>query len=575
MKRRMVHLIRNLRFRKKLILSYVLVAIIPLITLGLFSYHQASSFLMDQEKRNLTEVMQKAADNLNYRFYKFNSIMEFIVMHPRLVEIFNTRYTDMYLEYQDITGTIVPMLNTIKGMDNDIRDIAVCTTNDFPELVGSIRHLDMENKPEWLVEPLSYTQTNWSINDEKVVGTRRLLHKPGSTIENILYLELSDSKLMDSVTGLGGGTFALLATGMNGQVIYAKSGRDLSRLPESVPLLPEEDSLTVSLGEETSLRLRTSVPSANWTLYFYVPRPGVPGSLNSILGATVMLIFACVALIILAVLMFSSVMLRRLDGLNHNMKRVAEGNFDVEIHSDSTDEVGELINGVGQMLSSINALKDEVYRKNILQKQAEIKILQTQINPHFLYNSLSLVNWKAIEIGADDICLLTTHLSKYYRTMLNRGKRIIRVRDELENIRAYIGIQLMMHDNGFETVYEVEEAILDNFMLNFTLQPIVENAIEHGVDRKEDAPGRITVRAARTNGMLRFEVEDNGPGMTREELETVLVSQSPGYGLKNVNERIKLAFGEEFGLELKSTFGEGTVAVVLLPDHIVESREID
>lgn len=201
--------------------------------------------------------------------------------------------------------------------------------------------------------------------------------------------------------------------------------------------------------------------------------------------------------------------------------------------------------------------------------------MQTQINPHFLYNSLSLVNWKAIEIGADDICLLTTHLSKYYRTMLNRGKRIIRVRDELENIRAYIGIQLMMHDNGFETVYEVEEAILDNFMLNFTLQPIVENAIEHGVDRKEDAPGRITVRAARTNGMLRFEVEDNGPGMTREELETVLVSQSPGYGLKNVNERIKLAFGEEFGLELKSTFGEGTVAVVLLPDHIVESREID
>lgn len=219
------------------------------------------------------------------------------------------------------------------------------------------------------------------------------------------------------------------------------------------------------------------------------------------------------------------------------------------------------------MVNRISTLINEVYKGKLSQKEAEMKALQAQINPHFLYNSLSLINWKAIEAKQPDISRITLLLSKFYRTSLNKGKNITSIKDELSNIQSYIDIQLMMHDDGFDVEYDLDQEVMRYSIPNLLLQPLIENAIDHGIDMNTDKRGviRITVKQ-REDSRIVITVSDNGIGMPKETAEQILTGNSKGYGVKNVNERIKHFYGEEYGITVESTEGVGTDIVILIPE---------
>ena len=182
----------------------------------------------------------------------------------------------------------------------------------------------------------------------------------------------------------------------------------------------------------------------------------------------------------------------------------------------------------------------------------------------FLYNSLSLINWKAIEYGQDDISGITLALSNYYRTSLNKGKNTLTVKQELSNMESYLNIQQIMHDNSFDVVMDIDENVLEYESLNLILQPLVENAIEHGIDLLTDRRGVITVAAKLHNGLIHIEVKDNGIGMPKETAHTFLTSESGGYGARNVNDRIRLFYGEQYNLKVSSD-ENGTVITIEFP----------
>jgi two-component system sensor histidine kinase YesM len=218
------------------------------------------------------------------------------------------------------------------------------------------------------------------------------------------------------------------------------------------------------------------------------------------------------------------------------------------------------------MVNRINTLINEVYKGKLFQKEAEMKALQAQINPHFLYNSLSLINWKAIEAKQPDISRITLLLSKFYRTSLNKGKNITSIKDEISNIQSYIDIQLMMHDNGFDVEYELDDKIMEYCIPNLLLQPIVENAIDHGIDMNTERKGVIKVSGRyKEEDVIEISVSDNGVGMSEETAHQMLTESSKGYGVKNVNERIKHFYGEEYGITVKSIEGEGTDIIIRIP----------
>jgi two-component system sensor histidine kinase YesM len=199
-----------------------------------------------------------------------------------------------------------------------------------------------------------------------------------------------------------------------------------------------------------------------------------------------------------------------------------------------------------------------------------MRALQAQINPHFLYNSLSLINWKAIEAGKEDISKLTLALSSFYRTSLNRGNNILTIERELENMESYLKIQSCMHDDSFDVILDVDEDIYPYETLNLILQPLVENSIEHGIDLLEDRKGYIKIIGRMDEEKIYLIVEDNGIGIEPEVLASILEFKTRGYGVRNVNERITLYYGEEYRLQIESEVGKGTRSTITIPKRKME-----
>jgi len=564
---------KNLKFRNKLFLSYIVVVIIPILVLGSYSYNTSRSFLIQQEYKRLSESVEKISFNLDYKFNKFNSAMEFVTMNPRFIEIFNRNYTDMFMLYKDISDVVVPMINTIQGLDTDIKKIAVCTTNDFPELSGSITNMEGMKDEFWMELPIEITETNWYISSGRLVGLRGLMKQYKSKINSLFYLELDYENIFRDINMDKFQQYEALLIDKNNHIVFSQNRLTESKMKFTDKDIAKSDSDEIVVNGEKYLLLKAEIPAAKWWLYYYIPINSLAIDAEKIIMATFLVTSICLLVLVLVIWLFSGAFFKRIDNLNRKMRIVENGNLKVDIHSDSTDEIGNLINGVGNMLNSINQLMEEVYHRKIKQKEAEIKLLQSQINPHFLYNSLSLVNWRAIKIKATEISYIITTLSKYYRTTLNKGKNFISVKDEIDNIISYINIQLLMHNDGFDVEYDVDKSVYEYYMPNLTLQPIVENAIEHGVGNKEEGRGNLSISAKLDEGLVKIIIEDNGPGMSQEILQQALTHQSKGYGIKNVDDRIKLIFGEEFGLFLKSEVGSGTVVKVIIPIHKKERNQ--
>ena len=253
------------------------------------------------------------------------------------------------------------------------------------------------------------------------------------------------------------------------------------------------------------------------------------------------------------------------------MKDMDIEHLEVTVKNNSEDEIGILINSFDKLIVKIKTLIQEVYKSEILKRKYEMRALQAQINPHFLYNSLSLINWKAIRAGEEEISEMSQLLSTFYRTSLNKGSNVISVENELSNTEAYIKIQLMMHNYNFDVDFDIDDEIKEYYMINLLLQPLVENAVNHGIDEKRNSRGRIRISAKKEDVDIVFEVEDNGVGMTKEMCEKILTSKSNGYGIKNVYDRIKVVYGDKYGLEFISIENQGTIARIRI--SVEKSKE--
>ena len=335
----------------------------------------------------------------------------------------------------------------------------------------------------------------------------------------------------------------------------------------------EEGEKTLSLEQckmgDQNFAIVNEKTTAGWTVWLYKPNSVIYNSIWSIILALVLMVIVCIIISAVAATAVSKVLVSRIVKLKKNMTAVESGKMEILVTSDSKDEVGELIRGFGKMITQINTLIEEVYKGELSQKEYEMKALQAQINPHFLYNSLSLINWKALEADQPDISKLTLLLSTFYRTALNKGNNILSIRDEVSNMRSYLDIQLMMHDNNFDAQIDIPNEMEEYATLNLILQPLIENAIDHGIDLKENGRGVIKIYGHEEKDDIYLVVEDNGIGMDQNKADAIITHHSKGYGVRNVNERIELLFGKEYGLQVNSKPGEGTRIIIHMPKRLL------
>jgi two-component system sensor histidine kinase YesM len=282
-------------------------------------------------------------------------------------------------------------------------------------------------------------------------------------------------------------------------------------------------------------------------------------------------IFINILLSIFVAKFFSSQLLATVQLLKNKVKSVSSDNFNVDFSTTQQDEMGELSNLLGDMMRRIQYLVSEIYETTIDKQESEYKALTNQINSHFLYNTLSMMNWKALMAGQSELSEIIQTLSKYYRTTLNHGKSYISLENELENVIMYVNLRLFLKPNSFKFHYFICDAIKQTRVINLMLQPIIENAIDHGfADGATNAKIFLTMQTDYQNRLV-ITVADNGLGMTDPLIQTVLTPQSKGYGLNNINKRIKFYFGSQYGLTIHSKEGYGTRLTILLPSSTVSN----
>lgn len=279
------------------------------------------------------------------------------------------------------------------------------------------------------------------------------------------------------------------------------------------------------------------------------------------------LLVICAAVAVLAFFVSAKIS-QPLLKLEKSVQSAGQGDFSTPIHVSGAHEVVQLSKRFNFMLHRIRQLMDQIIYEQEAKRKSELDVLQSQINPHFLYNTLNSVIRLAERGKKEEIIATITSLSKFFRISLSRGKNIITVEEELEHVRHYLIIQKIRFKNKFDFSIECDEKAASCKTLKLILQPIAENAIVHGIEKMQDA-GFIRITATAADDRLTMKVSDNGLGMTKQVMEQLLSggvrSGGSGVGVKNVNERIRLYYGKTYGLSFESELEEGTTVTITLP----------
>lgn len=283
-------------------------------------------------------------------------------------------------------------------------------------------------------------------------------------------------------------------------------------------------------------------------------------------------VFAIILLgVTIAAFLITSGIIRPLKKLNNATNKLAEGDFSARAEVNSRDEIAVLAEGFNDMAGNMQDLISKIKDDEQKIRKADLRLLQEQINPHFLYNTLDTIVWLIEGNEPDQAVNMVVTLSGFFRQVLSKGKEFISIREEEQHISSYLEIQEMRYHDILEYNIEIDPAIYEYQILKLTLQPIVENALYHGIKRKR-AKGFIHIKGEKDGDAIRFLIGDDGAGMEPKELEELrreigrpCQETERGFGLANVNERIRMYFGEEYGVSIVSKKGKGTIVEIRFP----------
>ena len=378
---------------------------------------------------------------------------------------------------------------------------------------------------------------------------------------SVLYAGLLASG--EETGSLNGSTFV---TDSSGMILSHNDASQLGTRPDNLIFSETDAPFLVSTakidGEKsiiisTAFSPRSSLIGFSWRLVSILPYDDLFHVLNQILDA---LLTACFTMIILAVFLsffLTGHLTRSLKRLQTRLKDLGSGNLDSFLDSNPRDELWDLEQGYNEMVQQICELLEKNRLEQEKKRELELTALQAQINPHFLYNTLDAIGWIAVMKGQNEIEQMVMELSRFFRLSLHKGDKKITIEDEMGIVISYVTIEQLRNPGKFDIKYEIEPEITGLLVPKIILQPIVENAIKHGVSQVR-RHGMITVRGYRKGDDVYLEVSDNGCGFRQKSSHI----HGSGYGLRNVTERIQLEYGSEYGISVQSIEGEGTTVQI-------------
>lgn len=556
---------KDLKYRYKLTIMMILCSLIPVCVISGYTQIRTVQIMREKEQIGLEQVLEQSVNSIDNRIQIYTNLINYLTYSSDLREIMEKECSSDYEAYLAYTEIADPMFTMPQLYHEEIRSITLYAENIQVEHGNTLAPLSVAQNQTWYSKINEKGTVQWLVkqgNKKEILAVRKFYRQ--DSIQAMLVLTLDYNRVLE--------TFADLLTENRGGLILDEQGNVVySGYRMDAPYKPDKET-SLNYLKEHHVCIEKKIEDTKWNFCLYQPKEELEKSVWTLLLGNIPVLLLCLLLILLLGYFFSRKMVERLEQLTENMNQINLGLRKVTVVSQSKDEIGVLVRTFTRMMDEINKLISQVYEAKIKLQKTEMKALQAQINPHFLYNSLSIINWKALEADNEEISRITLALSTYYRTSLNKGETMTIAANEIRNIDAYLQIQLIMHDNSFQVIKEIQEDALSYSVPKLILQPLVENAIEHGLDVSEKEEKWLKISVCKEKDALIMAVEDNGMGMSEEQAKSIITYRSKGYGVRNVNDRITLLYGEEYHLRVKSRQGEGCRIEIVIPVNKEEKR---
>lgn len=585
---------KDLTIRTKLLLSYLILIFIPLGILAAISYVSVSNVLESQIRRSSSQSFDQAYTFLNFQVKSMINSSDIVYFNTDVQAVLTKSRASYENDLVQQNIDVIHLDEFFNGFKNTevIYRVAIYVPGWMTYSEQGVNFINMDtfmssavyqklmlskNKVYWLPpesirNDISYLSPVSAISLlRKIRNSDQINDFIGIIKVSVLESNIKDIIIKASTTQEG----VVYLQNSENTIISCSSNENLKNLElgsnNSTSLAGKAMSWeTVTIGLNRFAITSKVVENTDWTMISAIPYSEILAQGNKIRNLLLILLLVIGVIAYGLATIISTSTVKRIKLLMKNMEKVQQGELDFNISSESNDEIGKLINSFNYMVTRISMLIAEQYQSGKEIKNAELKALQAQINPHFLYNTLDLINWKAIDNDVPEIALIAHSLAKFYKLSLNKGREIVSIEDEIDHIKNYVQIQNMRFDNRINLVINIDPFIRQYRILKIILQPIVENSILHGIlENRNKQEGVINISSHLVNNTLVLIVEDNGIGMTMEKAQEILTTDSiadtHGYGVQNVNQRIKLYYGQQYGLSYWSSPGEGTKVEITIP----------
>lgn len=534
---------RNGTLRQKIFLALLAVSIPAILLLGAFSMALGKSIDDQTQQDYYTNSLEQAVRNINQSANRLTSSMYTVIFNSGIANMFETAdpENDRFGFYLNLRDYFDPTLSLLRESEALIDEIYFYTDSKIAGSRLNIVDIKSEETPAYVKNFKEKKEIQY-IEDGEMVVALSVIPQRG----------LGGTRTIVAIHSLKEDFFAGLGTNLSGQYITVS----------------DKSQVIYQTKEEKNVRYQAfdadkKIGDTGWHATLHYNRNSLVAP--EFLKLMIVTVIGVIALVVAAAMYFNRSINKNFVKLSEKIAKATESPDEaVDFRTSQQDEFGQLSNSIGVMVQEINELNRRVLDYQSDQQKSEYNALVNQIDSHLLYNTLSLINWQAIESDNLMLSVAVQELSKFYRTTLNHGKAHTKLASELDNVKAYITLQLLL-DDSFQVYYEVDPTLLNMQVINLIIQPIVENAIEHGFkDKPADAE---IVLSTYSTGPETFEINvtDNGCGMDEATMKSILDGTGTSHGMFNVNKRIKFYFGEAYGLKITSRIGIGTSVSIMLP----------
>ena len=575
---------------KNRILSFFLVMmLLPIITLGVFTNIVYSRVIEKNVNEHTGQMINQIQNNIESYIQSVENIILYISQSPEVIDYISEDTLDnvnleMQLRkslkvYRDVNTEILGLLivnSNDKYISNELEKNNRDPLKDEKWYIESIKN---PRKIQYFSNPIGRNiNSNLRHSADDVLSiSKAILDDETGEVLGVILIDISLKKFEEIIKGnyIGEKGFFYIVD-KNNDIVYSPVNPIIYRIKRNL-LNEKSDSIVKTINDEYFKIMYNTSDKTEWKTIGVFSLKDILSDVTEMKNISMIIIIITLFLAIFSAIIFTNSIVRPIKELNGLMKRAELGDLDLQFdEKQCKDEFGQLGHSFNHMIKEIKELIDMVYKEQRSKRKAEIKILQAQIKPHFLYNTLDTIGWMAEDYGAKDIVEVVGALTKVFRIGLNKGREVIKVSEEIEHINSYMIIQKVRYEDKLDYDINYDENLKNVPMLKLTTQPIVENAIYHGIKQKR-GKGNISINFINVDDNIVIKISDNGAGIDEDKLKEInsmlendninsITSETgSGYGIYNVNSRIKLTYGNQYGLSYFSEINNGTIVEITIP----------